>query len=169
MTVQRVYLRYRLKTGLIYTHLCLRTVMVTSQRGLHPTCIHCPDMLATLQKSMTAFLSSAAKVREQQYEFSHVYTVGFIKGVEKLNDVSKRMFFRSSNKLDPTADMIINKYKLMHLQRTCERRKRPYMWVHHISTQSIISLLHIHIQTKIGLLDTTNKRKATGKEKNSVE
>ena len=47
------------------------------------------------------------------------------KGVEKLNDDMKKIFFRSSNKWDPATDMLANEYKLATLNKH-ERRKRKY-------------------------------------------
>jgi len=49
----------------------------------------------------------------------------YYKGVEKLNDDTKKIFFRSSNKWDPATDMLANEYKLETLSKH-ERRKRKY-------------------------------------------
>jgi len=100
--------------------------MDTSQLGFHPTCTFYVDTWQILLQNMVAFLNSATKVRWPGVTLNcqHIYVM-FI-GVEKLNDDCKRMYFRSSNKHNPTVDMIKKKYKLIRLQRTCERRKRTY-------------------------------------------
>ena len=51
----------------------------------------------------------------------------FIKAVEKKNDDSKRVFFQSSNKINPTADMLKYQEQLSTLT-SHEREKRTYKY-----------------------------------------
>ena len=51
----------------------------------------------------------------------------FIKAVEKKNDDCKRVFFQSSNKLNPTVDMLKHQEQLSILS-SCEREKRTYKY-----------------------------------------
>ena len=56
---------------------------------------------------------------------SHLTRLCTYQGVEKLNDDTKKKFFRASNKWDPARDMLANEYKMEKLE-SHSRGKRTY-------------------------------------------
>ena len=56
---------------------------------------------------------------------SHLTRLCTYQGVEKLNDDTKKTFFRASNKWDPARDMLANEYKMEKLE-SHSRGKRTY-------------------------------------------
>ena len=54
-----------------------------------------------------------------------------MKGVEKKNDDCKRVFFRSSNKWNASADILIHEEKVDQLT-VYQRKKRAYKYVANI-------------------------------------
>lgn len=63
----------------------------------------------------------------QIYKIYMLILIWFIKAVEKKNDDSKRVFFQSSNKINPTADMLKYQEQLSTLT-SHEREKRTYKY-----------------------------------------
>ena len=89
----------------------------------------------------------------------------FIKAVEKKNDDSKRVFFQSSNKHNPTADMLKYQEKLSTLT-SYEREKRAYKYEAICNTTRnyikhyILAKKTVNFGRKVALLKTEQRRES---------
>ena len=89
----------------------------------------------------------------------------FIKAVEKKNDDCKRVFFQSSNKINPTADMLKYQEQLSTLT-SHEREKRTYKYEAICNTTSnytkhyILAKKAVNIGRKVASLQREQTREA---------